>query len=218
MSRLPLPELFIFDMDGLIFDTERLFMNTKGKVLETYGYVQHEADYQRTLGTCGAQLNAILHDIYGPDYPAEEISRKTRALVTEQIRAEGPPVKYGIRTLLSWIQSRKIPCCVASSTQHAYVEEYLKLANLYEYFTGIIGGDEIQRSKPNPDIFLAACTRTHVSPAQALVLEDSENGILAASSAGIPVICIPDLKIPEASILDKTAAVVSDAEKVIGLF
>ncbi len=82
-STLTIPALAIFDMDGLIFDTERLFMTTKDSVMKEYGYTQQKDDYIHTLGTCGQQLLDILHRLYGNDYPAEEISQKCRTLVTE---------------------------------------------------------------------------------------------------------------------------------------
>ncbi len=215
---LTLPALTIFDMDGLIFDTERLFMTTKDGVMKEYGYTQQKDDYIHTLGTCGQQLLDILHRLYGDDYPAEEISRKCRTLVTEKIRRDGPPVKPGIPELLAWFAANNIPCCVASSTKHDIVAEYLRLAKLDQYFAFIIGGDQVQRSKPNPDIFLAACQRANIKPEHSLVLEDSENGILAASNAKIPVVCIPDLKVPSEEIAAKTAAIVSSATDVISLF
>ena len=213
-SHLAIPALAIFDMDGLIFDTERLFMTTKDGVMKEYGYTQQKDDYIHTLGTCGQQLLDILHRLYGDDYPAEEISQKCRTLVTEKIRRDGPPVKPGIPELLAWFASNNIPCCVASSTKHDIVVEYLRLAKLDKYFAYVIGGDQV----PNPDIFLAACQRTDIKPEHALVLEDSENGILAASNANIPVVCIPDLKVPSEEIAKKTAAIVPDATAVISLF
>ena len=217
-SHLTIPALAIFDMDGLIFDTERLFMTTKDGVMKEYGYTQQKDDYIHTLGTCGQQLLDILHRLYGDDYPAEEISQKCRTLVTEKIRRDGPPVKPGIPELLAWFASNNIPCCVASSTKHDIVVEYLRLAKLDKYFAYVIGGDQVQRSKPNPDIFLATCQRTDIKPEHARVLEDSENGILAASNANIPVVCIPDLKVPSEEIAKKTAAIVPDATAVISLF
>ena len=217
-SHLAIPALAIFDMDGLIFDTERLFMTTKDGVMKEYGYTQQKDDYIHTLGTCGQQLLDILHRLYGDDYPAEEISQKCRTLVTEKIRRDGPPVKPGIPELLAWFASNNIPCCVASSTKHDIVVEYLRLAKLDKYFAYVIGGDQVQRSKPNPDIFLAACQRTDIKPEHALILEDSEHGILAASNANIPVVCIPDLKVPSEEIAKKTAAIVPHATAVISLF
>lgn len=215
---MELPQLVIFDMDGLIFDTERLFMEKKADVLREYGYEHREEDYIKTLGTTGRQLADILHEIYGDDYPAETISKKTRCLVNAELEANGPKTKAGIKTLLQWLQEKEIPCCVASSTHHDYVEKYLSLAGLSGYFSFIVGGNEISRSKPEPDIFLAACIHFHIAPSRALVLEDSENGILAAANAGIPVVCIPDLKMPSKNIAKKTAAVLKTAAEVISLF
>ena len=190
-SKLQLPALAIFDMDGLIFDTERLFMTTKDGVMKEYGYTQQKDDYIHTIGTCGQQLLDILHRLYGDDYPAEEISQKCRTLVTEKIHRDGPPTKPGIPELLAWFTDNHIPCCVASSTKHDLVMEYLRLA---------------------------ACQRAGIRPEAALVLEDSENGILAASNGNIPVVCIPDLKVPSEETAKKTAAIVSTAADVISLF
>ena len=133
-SKLQLPALAIFDMDGLIFDTERLFMTTKDGVMKEYGYTQQKDDYIHTIGTCGQQLLDILHRLYGDDYPAEEISQKCRTLVTEKIRRDGPPTKPGIPELLAWFTDKHIPCCVASSTKYDIVTEYLRLANLDNLF------------------------------------------------------------------------------------
>ena len=147
-SKLQLPALAIFDMDGLIFDTERLFMTTKDGVMKEYGYTQQKDDYIHTIGTCGQQLLDILHRLYGDDYPAEEISLKCRTLVTEKIHRDGPPTKPGIPELLAWFTDNHIPCCVASSTKHDLVMEYLRLANLDNYFAFVIGLSLIHISEP----------------------------------------------------------------------
>lgn len=212
-----LPQLAVFDMDGLIFDTERLFMNLKAGVMQEYGYTHREEDYIRSIGTAGKQLADLLTEIYGPDYPAEEISKKTRQLMAAEIENHGLKIKPGIEPLLKWLRKRGVPCCVASSTPREYVGQYLARSGLDEYFSFIVGGDEIKRSKPEPDIFLHACAHFHVAPGCALVLEDSENGILAAANAGIPVVCIPDLKMPAPEIAAKAAAVVNTAADVISL-
>lgn len=215
---MTLPELAIFDMDGLIFDTERLFMEKRAVILREYGYEHREEDYYKTLGTCGEPLLRILHDIYGPDYPAEEISRKARQAVTEHIEACGSAVKPGITELLRYFAQKEVPCCVASSTRRAFVERYLRRAGLDGYFQYILGGDEIRRPKPDPEIFLTACEHFGTEPFRALVLEDSENGIRAAWNARIPVICIPDLVTPAPDLIRKTAGVVRTADEVISLF
>ncbi|MCD8323412.1 MAG: HAD family phosphatase [Clostridiales bacterium] len=210
-----LPELMIFDMDGLIFDTERLFMMKKNEILTEYGYPARQEDYVQTIGLSGILLRDKLAELYGPDYPADEISAKTRAAVNTYMEENGPSVKPGVRKLLQWLAERNICCCVASSTRRVYVEKYLRMAGLEAYFSFVIGGEEAERSKPEPDIFLLACDRAGVRPGNALVLEDSENGIRAAAAAGIPVICIPDLKQPSPDLAGKAVAVLSSAEEVV---
>lgn len=217
-EKMNIPKLAIFDMDGLIFDSERLFMNMKHTILKEYGYPAREEDYLQTIGLAGQQLHDKLSELYGQQYPAEEISRKTRAKVNGYMESHGPDVKPGVECLLAWFRKHQIPCCVASSTRREYVEKYLKLAHLDHYFSYTIGGDEAARSKPEPDIFLAACERSRTSPSDALVLEDSENGIRAAFAAGIPAVCIPDLKQPSPEIANMAAAVLKSADKLIPFF
>lgn len=217
-KKLPLPKLAIFDMDGLLFDTEALFQRTKAVVMKKYGYEQRPGDYEKTLGTCGDTLNRILHELYGEAYPADTISQETRKLVNQYIDVQGPPVKPGIPTLLAWFQEHHVPCCVASSTRTDIVKKYLAQAELNTYFSFVIGGDQVSHSKPNPEIFLKACAQAQTDPEQALVLEDSQNGVLAAINGNIPVICIPDVGTPEDEVLKKTAAVVSSAADVPSLF
>lgn len=210
-----IPKLAIFDMDGLIFDSERLFMNMKHTILKEYGYPAREEDYVKTIGLAGQQLRDKLAELYGQEYPADEISRKARTKVNEYMESHGPDIKPGIGTLLKCFRKHQILCCVASSSRHEYVEKYLKLAHLDNYFSFIIGGEEVARSKPEPDIFLAACKRAHINPSDAIVLEDSENGIRAAFAANIPAVCIPDLKQPSPEIVEKAAVVLKSADELI---
>ena len=217
-KKLSLPKLVIFDMDGLLFDTETLFKREKGIVMKKYGLTLTDEDYEKTLGVCGAKLAEVLLEIYGPDYPAQTISKETRARVTAEILKNGPPVKEGIPELLEWLYERRIPCCVASSTQTETVKAYIARGGFDRYFSCIIGGDQVPASKPDPLIFLTACEKMNVPPADALVLEDSENGVRAAINGGIPVICIPDMARPAEDVLAQAAAVADTASQVQGLF
>lgn len=205
----------IFDMDGLIFDSERVFMGELSIVAADYGYNITEENYVKSLGLTGDTLYRQQKDIYGDDYPHYEISRKARERVDNIANSCGLPVKSGIRELLGFLSENKIPCVVASSTHARYVEKYLEVSGLRKFFDKIIGGDMVSRSKPEPDIFLAAADTA--SPADCLVLEDSINGIIAASRAGIPVICIPDMVYPTEDIKALTEAVVNTAYDVIEL-
>ena len=209
------PELLIFDMDGLLFDTERMFMNLRAGVIEELGYTHREEDYLKTVGTAGDLLYQILEEIYGPDYPKAEVTQKTRALQREYIREHGLIPKPGIAELLQWAKENGICCCVASSSQNIYIREFLDAAKISDYFAFIIGSDEVTKAKPDPEIFLLACQKQKVKPSNALVLEDSENGVLAACNGNIPVVCIPDLKLPREEVLSKALAVFDSAKEVI---
>ena len=202
-------------MDGLIFDSERVFMRELSAVAKSYGYEITESDYVRSLGLTGDTLYELQKEIHGNDYPHYEISHKARDRVDILAQTGGLPVKSGICELLEFLSEKKIPCAVASSTHARYVEKYLEASGLRKYFDKVIGGDMVSKSKPEPDIFLAAAGDT--APENCLVLEDSINGIIAASRAGIPVICIPDMVYPTDDIKALTAAVVNTAAEVIEL-
>lgn len=203
----------IFDMDGLIFDSERVFMRELSEVARGYGYKVTEENYISSLGLNGDALYELKKSIYGEDYPHYAISRKTRERVDALALRGKLPVKDGIRELLEFLKENKIPCAVASSTHKRYVEKYLASAGLREYFSSVIGGDMASASKPDPEIFLVAAAAT--PPDECLVLEDSENGIKAASRAGMRVVCIPDMVYPSEDVKRLTAAVYNTAGEVI---
>ena len=210
MNRL---EKVIFDMDGLIFDTENLFMNEQMKVVRGYGYSLTPEMYKKTLGLTGKALSDKLQALFGEGYPEREITRRVREKIDEIAHTDGLPVKTGIRKLLEYLKEKEIPCSVASSTHTPYVRRYLESAGLDGYFAEVIGGEQAEHSKPEPDIFIKAAGDTKKECA--LVLEDSENGIEAAAAAGIPVICIPDMLYPRDEIVQLAECVAASAAEVI---
>lgn len=207
----------IFDMDGLIYDSERMFFRHKLTVMKEYGYTETEENYSKTLGLTGETLKQTVLSLYGEDYPYFEISQKARKAMMQTIKKEGLPIKPGIVPLLQYLNSYEIPCAIASSTHIEYIKEYLAATSLSSYFQAIIGGDMIANSKPAPDIFLEAARQLRCEPEHCLVLEDSENGILAAHRAGIPVIGIPDMKYPAPEYIDMTFALLESAEAVLAM-
>ena len=204
----------IFDMDGLIYDSERLFFRHKLEIMKEYGYTETEESYSKTLGLTGETLKQTVLSLYGNDYPYFEISQKARKVMMNTIKKEGLPVKPGIVPLLKYLNTHQIPCAIASSTHIEYIREYLSATHLSSYFQAVIGGDMITNSKPAPDIFLEAARQLGCQPEHCLVFEDSENGILAAHRAGIPVICIPDMKYPAPEYVSMTFDLLESAEKV----
>lgn len=215
---MQLPKLAVFDMDGLLFDTERVLMEENAKVMAEHGYTQHYDEYIQTIGTADEEFFGRLYEIHGADYPAHEIAEESRVREIERMKREGVPVKPGIPELLQFFADRDIPCCVATSTVRSDALALLELAGVLQYFSFVVTSEEVAQSKPNPDIFLLACDRGDTSPKDAMVFEDSQNGVLAAFRAGIPVICIPDIKEPEPYYAEKATKVVRSALDVPPLF
>lgn len=201
-------ECFIFDMDGLIFDTERIFMEQLAVAMAEKGYRLTREVYCRSLGMAGKALEELMKGVYGEQYPFREMGQRARNMVNTIADTVGLPLKPMIPELLDWLKEQKICCAVASSSASATVKKYLENAEIDEYFSCIIGGEMVEKSKPEPDIFLMACDQCGVRPEQAVVLEDSENGIRAAYAAGIPGICVPDLKEPSEEVCRMTSAIV----------
>ena len=211
------PDLVIFDMDGLILDSEQLFMEQERIVGRQYGYDMTTENYISTIGTAGDTLRKILTDLYGEDYPMETISRESRDRVDRIIEEQGPPVKPGIGAFMEALHRHGIPFCICTSTDTATATHYMDMAGFLPYLQFLIGGEQVKRSKPDPDIFLQACSKAGVLPERSLVIEDSPNGIRAALAAGMQVIAIPDLvPVPE-ELKDRVTAEVVSAEEIPAL-
>ncbi len=203
----------IFDMDGLIFNSERLFMDCLIAEASKFGYLITEEIYVNTLGLAKPECKKYMQSVFGDEYPFDEISNSARKKIVD-LAKNGLPVKDGIRELLDFLCTNNIECVVASSSETKYIRIYLDNSGLSKYFSQIIGGETVENSKPSPDIFLKALGNT--SKDNAVIFEDSENGILAAHRAEIRVICIPDMKRPCDEVLSYTALCVDTAADVIG--
>ena len=202
----------VFDMDGLIFDSERMFMRSLGEAMAEEGYTLTPEIYVNTLGLDSRLVTEYMKSVYGSDYPVYEMGQKAREKMSEAAKS-GLPVKKGIINLLEYLKNNNIECVVASSSETRFVRMYLEGAGLSDYFTELIGGETVTMSKPNPEIFLKALGDTKKE--NAVVFEDSENGVKAAINAGIAVICIPDMKKPSDEVLKNSFACVSDADEAI---
>lgn len=189
-------QCFLFDMDGLIFDSEQLFMEQLATVMADRGYHLTREIYIQTLGMRGEPLQQYMWDIYGQDYPFEECSREAGRRVLQIAEHVGLRVKPQIIEALEILHRHQKQCAVASSTDTNHVRKYLESAGMMQYFSVIIGGDMISAAKPDPEIFLMAASQCGVVSEGAVVLEDSENGIRAAHAAGMRTICVPDLVQP----------------------
>lgn len=208
-------ELIIFDMDGLMFDTERIGHLAWERVAEKYQFSYSIDITKRFIGKNYKAIMAVLKDEYGENAPVE-FWHEESWMERKQIFLENGTLglKPGLIEILTFLKDLKIKLAVASSSKHADIIHHLNHEGLSEYFDFVVGGDEVKESKPNPDIFLMPCRAFDVVPQNALVIEDSYNGFLAARSAGIPVIVVPDLVEPTEDVLAEALGVFPSLHEV----
>lgn len=138
----------IFDMDGIIFDSERLVLDCWERIGEKYGIPDIGEVFMRCIGTNRVRTRQIVDEHYGKTFPYEKFSAESSALFHEMTEKEGLPIKAGVREILTYLREEKIPLGLASSTRIAVVTQELKDAGLYEYFQTVVGGDLLENSKP----------------------------------------------------------------------
>lgn len=200
----------IFDMDGVIFDTERRMKIFWQQEAERLGLDNIDDFYAECIGSTEEFCQAS-YDARYPNAPSfHEFLTRTFELFTEMNEKEGMPLKPGIRELLDFLKEQHFKIGLASSTRKELVEKELKMENLYGYFDIIVGGDELKHSKPAPDIYLMACEQIGTEPSDAYAIEDSYNGIRSASSAGMKAIMVPDMLEPIPEIETLCTAVLED--------
>jgi HAD superfamily hydrolase (TIGR01509 family) len=186
------PAAVLFDMDGLLLDTERLIRDAMLAVMADLGFAMQAADYALLIGRPEPASRAIMHDRFGPglDYDA------MRAEVRQRIRTQwGPlrPVKAGAAALLAQLGAARVPCAVVTSSEHDLARSLLGPVGLLPHFAAIVGCDDVAQGKPHPDPYLAGAARLGLDPAACLALEDSHNGVISAHAAGTQVVMVPDL-------------------------
>lgn len=182
----------IFDMDGLMFDTERIWDGCWEPVCNRMGVSYKKGLSEAVRGTSGETLHRILRSFYGENFDAPSAENLLYE-VSEEIFAKPVPKKVGLDELLSWLEANHIPAAVASSCRGATVSRNLNNWNLVSRFKAVITGEMVSMTKPSPDIFLLAAQKLGTRPEETLVLEDSYNGIRAGAAGGFITVMIPDL-------------------------
>ena len=204
----------IFDLDGLLADTEIISLKVYQELLADFGIPFTEETYSREYSGHREEENVQRFlDTYDLPWNFDQTLEKVYELEA-QILAKGVNLKKGAKNLLAFLQREGIPIALATSSVESRARMILDSNGILSLFDHLVFAKDVKRSKPYPDIFLKACSDLNVLPESCLVLEDSEAGIEAASRAGISVICIPDLKIPAQSFLNKTEQVFQDLDDV----
>jgi HAD superfamily hydrolase (TIGR01509 family) len=208
----------VFDMDGLLLDSERPIRDAWLSAAAELGAPLTEADYLSVVGRNEREGHARLLEVFGGnDALLGATRRRADALIAERFGAAPFDVKPGVLRLLRALRGAAIPCAVASSTAHHDVERRLERAGLRGFFGSVSGGDEVANGKPEPDLYLLAIERLGVEAHGCIAFEDSNYGARAALAAGLAVVVVPDLKPAEPQWQARCLAVLGSLEQASAL-
>ena len=189
-------EAIVFDMDGLLFDSERIVQRSWEEAGNQLGLEHMGETIYHTLGMNLAGRNHYFRNTIAKDFPCEEFAKQARIWFYKIVNEEGLPMKNGARKLLEYGKVNGYRMAIATSSRREYALKNLKAAKIYDFFDAGVFGDMVQHAKPDPEIYLKACDRIGAYPANCIALEDAPAGIRAAYVAGMKPIMIPDLVAP----------------------
>jgi HAD superfamily hydrolase (TIGR01509 family) len=202
----------IFDMDGLMLDTEAIYRSVWQRAARMQGVVLTDEQYLQFVGRTTRDAELDMARMHGPPFDLARFRADWPRLWHAFIAQHSIPRKPGLAALLDVLDADGYRKAVATSTVRA--EALVTLGSLIERFDALVTGDMVKHGKPAPDIFLLAAERLGASPDECLVLEDSEAGVSAAHAAGMRVICVPDLKQPAPEIARKATAIYQTLDDV----
>lgn len=202
----------IFDMDGLMFDTEPVWTEAWTPTLATVGlpFIPELADGVR--GTSGTSMEAVIHRFL-PDVDAASI-RETLYKTAHAMMEAGVPKKPGLDGLLDYLREQGVPIAVASSSSQELIDLHLRTGGVRDYFSELISGTGMAHPKPEPDIFLKAAAALGVEPAHTLVLEDSLSGVRAGVAGGFVTVMVPDMVDPDDFARENVARICESLDEV----
>lgn len=201
-------------MDGLMFDTEPLYFKANMKTAEKAGIPFDYSFYKQFIGSSDKDFFDAMYRQFDEE-KVTQFKKESGKDLKEALYASAPVLKKGLVDLLSFLEEEGYKTVVASSSEREIVEQLLENAGIRSFFDGIIGGNEVEHSKPDPEIFLKAKELVSEDKLEVLVLEDSLNGIKAANAAGFPVVMVPDLIEPDEEVEKLTLDICHDLHEVL---
>jgi beta-phosphoglucomutase family hydrolase len=193
---MAVPKAIIFDMDGLMLDSEPLYQQAWQAAAQQLGYALETDVYLSLVGRSSAEVDRLSVQIFGEQFPVQTFNELWDQHWRSLIQQQGVTLRPGLLPLLDWVEQQQIPKAIGTSSNTTEAELCLKLAGIRDRFAIVVTVDQVQAGKPAPDIFLKAASQLQVSPGDCLVLEDSNAGVQAAQAAGMSVVMVPDLQEP----------------------
>lgn len=183
----------IFDMDGLIFDSERLVQYAWNRAGNAMGKGNSGEEIYHTLGFNRSQRRAYFKQLYGEHFDFETFQILSSLYYYDYLKKNGLPVKEGVYELLDYLYQSGYQIALATSSGYQTAVNHLIAADIYSYFSVLITGDQVMKSKPNPEIYQRACAALNIQPEEGYALEDSYHGLQAAHACGLKAVFVPDL-------------------------
>ncbi len=211
-------EAVVFDMDGVIFDSERCILDCWMEIADRYGLKEIEKNLLACIGTTAVKTKEIMMEAYGSGFDYDGFSAMASKAFHEKYDDGRLPVKPGVVELLDFLKKQGKRITLATSTRRQPVLYELENAGLLDYFNEIITGDMVNKSKPDPEIYLLACEKTGIMPKDAYAIEDSYNGIRSAHAGGLRAIMVPDLLPANDEMIELSEVVLGNLNDVIEFF
>jgi len=175
----------IFDMDGVLIDSEPLYMEQEQRAYARYGVTLEPTELSKFVGTTQRYMGSVIKQDYALTEALEALMAQHQAQLLSRLAKEPLSAMPGVSALLTLLNNAGIPCAVASSSPRELVDIILRKTQLLTFFKTVVCGDDVMHSKPDPDIFLLAAKRLGIAPEQCLVIEDSHHGVTAAKAAAM---------------------------------
>ena len=183
----------IFDMDGVLFDTEKVYLDVWTKVFEKHGYKITKEIYCKVIATGRENVKKVFKEEFGEKLPIEEMYKEKDKALEEEIK-KGIPIKDGAYELLKYLKYKKYKLALAISASRERMVKQLNQSNFKHIFDAVVCRDDVKKTKPNPEIFLKAAKKLKVNPQECIVIEDSSAGVEAAYKGKMTPIHVVDLK------------------------
>lgn len=207
----------LFDMDGLLLDSERVVQESWNVAGEALGYGKVGEHIYNTLGMNASGRKEYFNNVFGTGFPYEEFQKLSRKAFFNVADQEGIPLKPGAKELIFYAKQMGYKVGLVTSSRKEYAMDVLKKAGIFSCFDGCIFGDMVSKSKPDPEIYEKGCKMLGEEPEWCIAFEDAPAGVIAASAAGIDVIMVPDLVQPNDAIRMRTWKVLDSLDEAIGL-